>query len=473
MSIRVATLYLIVVGLSIYAWKDWFKSLCGLILLMAIISHGDMPTKLFGIQGLNPWNFLFTIIFLAWAASRSRQGLVWDMPRHISILLLLYLGVVVIGVLRAALDPGHFKDYPLIGLLSEELINTIKWVLPALLLFDGCRTRSQVLLALVCLLAMYFLLAIQVVRCMPPEAVLSDSGLIDHARRKLDELVGYAATDLSVVLAGGCWGMLAVVPLILKWRYKLMLVGAAAIVAFGMALTGGRGGYVAWGFVGLVFCLIKWRKLLLLAPVAMMLLPIILPGATARMFEGFGMTNVEGQKTVDEDKLTSGRLMFWPYVIDKIGESPWIGYGRLAMRRTGLYDHIEAEHPGTGAPHPHNMYLETLLDNGILGSIPIMSLFALMVIYSARLFRSSNRLFSAVGGLSLALILSSLFAGLTGQHVYPQEHTLAIWAAFFLSLRVYVEDKRVCIAATDVDDSWDMTSQLMPVIAATTAIKMI
>jgi hypothetical protein len=35
MSIRITALYIVVTGLSIHAWKDWFKSLCGLILLMA------------------------------------------------------------------------------------------------------------------------------------------------------------------------------------------------------------------------------------------------------------------------------------------------------------------------------------------------------------------------------------------------------------------------------------------------------
>jgi hypothetical protein len=115
------------------------------------------------------------------------------------------------------------------------------------------------------------------------------------------------------------------------------------------------------------------------------------------------------------------------------------------------------------------MYLETLLDNGVVGSIPILSLFALMVVYSARLFRSDNRLFSAVGGLSLALILTSLFAGLTGQHVYPQEHTLGIWAAFFLSLRVYVEDKRTQMINIGAEATWSNSpyeQQQVPVVSA-------
>jgi O-antigen ligase len=163
------------------------------------------------------------------------------------------------------------------------------------------------------------------------------------------------------------------------------------------------------------------------------------------MLQGFGQTGVTGETIVDLDEgVTSGRTRFWPHVVDKIGESPLIGYGRLAMRRTGLSEYLLKEYgPSDAVHHPHNMYLETLLDNGIIGSVPIWLLWAAMIVFSLTLFRSSNHLSSAVGGLSLSLILTSLIAGLTGQHYYPQEHTLGIWAAWFLSLRVYVEEKRV------------------------------
>ena len=74
MSIRITAFTLMVVGLAIYAWKDWFKSLCGLIVMMAVIQHEDMPHMMMGIQGLNPWNLLMVSIALAWLASRRREG---------------------------------------------------------------------------------------------------------------------------------------------------------------------------------------------------------------------------------------------------------------------------------------------------------------------------------------------------------------------------------------------------------------
>lgn len=440
MSIRITALYLLVGSLVVYAWKDWFKSLCGLILLMAVMKHPDMPSKMFGIQGMNPWNFLFVVVFFAWIANRRQEGLTWDMPNHISLLLLMYVGVIIVGVLRAVFDRSHIEYYPLSSLISEELINSIKWIIPGLLLFDGARTRSRVLMALVCLLAFYFLTAVQVVRYMPFTALV-DSGVMNHARIGLGKYMGYSAPDIGTMLAGAGWGMLAVLPLVRKRIWRIAVLAAAGVIFLGQALTGGRMGYVGCGIVGLILCLIKWRKYLLLFPVAIVLLPVVFPGAAERMLQGFDQTDVTGQTTIDRRTVSSGRLVIWPYVIDEICASPLIGYGRLAMQRTGLSERIEAEGIESGFPHPHNMYLETLLDNGLIGSLPIFLFWSFMVVYSIKLFVNPNNLYSAVGGLSLSLAMTSLVTGLGGQHVYPQEQTFGIWTGIFLSLRIYVEEK--------------------------------
>jgi len=434
-----------VAGLSIYAWKDWFKSLCGLILIMAIIHHEDMPTNMFDIQGFNVWNIMFLSIFLAWAFNRQREGLVWDMPRHVSILLLLYLGVIVVGFFRAVLDRSYIEWYPLKDLISEELINTIKWVLPAILLFDGCRTRKRVMAVLICILVMYLVLSAQVVKRMPLESALGGAGeRIQRVRLKICSDIGYSAPNMSTILAGASWGMLAALPLVRKKKHILAILAAAGVIAFGQALTGGRAGYVAWGATGLTLCLLKWRKYLLLAPVVVILLPIVFPGAADRMLFGFGNTDASGQMDTNEYEVTSGRNLIWPHVIEKIGDSPVVGHGRLAMNRTGLTQFLGDTYGASEAfPHPHNMYLQTLLDNGILGSIPIFLLWGMMLFYSVKLFRSANHLYAAVGGLSLALMLAQLFAGIGSQYFYPTESTLTVWAAMLLALRVHVEEKQV------------------------------
>jgi hypothetical protein len=377
------------------------------------------------------------------------------MPRYVSVLLLMYLGVILVGFLRAVMDRSHIESYPFTHLISERLINTIKWVLPGILLFDGCRTRHRVVMALACVLAMYFLLSVQVVKRLPFEAALGGGGEhIQYSRLKACRSIGYSSCDMSTILAGASWGILAALPLIRRKKYWFVVLLAAGVVAFGQALTGGRAGYVAWGATGLMLCMIKWRKQLILAPIIVMLLPVVFPAAAERMLFGFGQTDAAGQAITDDYEVTSGRTLIWPYVIDKIAESPIVGHGRLGMKRTGLADKLMAD-LGEPFPHPHNMYLETLLDNGILGSIPIFLFWATMVLYSARLFRSDDRLCSAVGGLALSLTMVQLIAGLGSQHFYPRESAFCMWIAMFLSLRVYVEQMRTQACSITEDSSWD------------------
>lgn len=441
--IRLSIVYLFIFSLVLYSWKDWFKVLCALILLMAVIKDEDMPTNMFGIQGFNLWNILFLSIFIAWLVSRRKENLRWDMPKHINLLLLLYLAVVVIGVLRALIDQSNLGRYGVKDILSEEFINTIKWTLPGILLFDGCRTRKRVILSIWSLLLLYFLLSLQVIYRVPWTCALGsrDDDVIRALNRACRE-IGYTYVDISTFLAGASWAIIAVIPLFIKKRYKIAVFIAAILVVFAQALTGGRAGYAAWGATGLTLCLLKWRKYLLLTPVVVILLPVIFPGAVERMFTGFGQTDASGQSTTNENAVTSDRNIIWPYLIHKIGESPLIGYGRLGMRRVGLVNLIENEHPGIGASQPHNMYLEALLDNGIIGSIPLVLFWLILVVYSSRLFRNSNRLCSAVGGIGLAFMLAQLFAGIGSQHFYPEESTLGTWAAIFLMLRVYIEQKK-------------------------------
>src|SRR5947208_2215871 len=90
--------------LAFYAWRDWYKSLCGLIVLMATVRHPDMPRTIFGVQGLDPWNVLLLTIVVAWLAQRRSEGICWDLPRSAAVLLLLFLGIIFIGFTDLVVD---------------------------------------------------------------------------------------------------------------------------------------------------------------------------------------------------------------------------------------------------------------------------------------------------------------------------------------------------------------------------------
>ncbi len=443
MSIRVTALFLVVAFLAVYAFRDWFKSLCGLILIMAVIEHPDMPKTILGIQGLNVWNALLCVVFIAWLTARRREGLVWDLPPYVRFLLLGYLGVVVVGFVRMVMDRDHLGNFTLAGLVSEHLINTVKWVVPGLLLYDGCRTRRRLHLALVCVLGIYFLLAVQVARWMPPSAAMSGDSLEARSRKIILNEVGYHRVNMSMMLCGASWAILATLPLTKRRLHQCGIVAAALIVAYGQALTGGRMGYATWGVVGLILCTVRWRKYLLAAPLVVGAIAVALPGTVERMLQGFGEATASGQTEVDDYEVTAGRTLIWPYVIDEIMEAPSVGHGRLAMVRTGLANRLLTEH-NESFPHPHNAYLEMLLDNGVIGFLLVMPFYAVVLYQAARLFLERNDpIQTAVGGVTCALVLALLVAAMGSQTFYPREGSVGMWCAIGILFRVLVERQRI------------------------------
>jgi O-antigen ligase len=388
---------------------------------------------------------------------RKQQGLVWDMPRNVKIMFLMYVFVVIWGFIRLAGDyqpleqaevnpdmagyTGKTVHYSLAWVTSEYLINCLKWFLPGILFYDACRTRRRMEISIGVLLSLYLLIALQVVKHMPLGAVaMSGDDLARLSARILLRSVGYYRTELSMLFAGASWACLAAAILLPKRRDKLLMVLAGVIILLAQGETGGRAGYVTWGLVGLVYCLVRWRRYLPLLPVGIICVGILFPAVQERMLVGFGGSN--GGK-LNEYAITSGRVVAWSYVIPKIWEAPIIGYGRQAMIRIGLWEKILAEQgEGETFPHPHNAYLEVLLDNGFVGFFLVMPFYIFVVWQSMKMFHDRrDGLFCAVGGASLALLLGFLFAAMASESFYPKESSLGMFVAVGMMLRLYVQRK--------------------------------
>ncbi len=453
--LRLTFLAIFLSVIIIYSWRDWYKSLCGLILLMAFTEHPDMPKTMLGIQGLNPWNIGLFFVLLAWALNRGREKLSWDMPRHIKYLLLLYFGVVLIGFLRMMSDQWEVEKLSAEPLVSEYLINSIKWVVPGLLLFHGCNSRSRFMIALASLLGLYFLLGVQVIRWMPPSMAITGQDLMARSQKIIANEIGYHRVNLSMMLAGASWAVFAFRPMLKKRGLLVFIIIITAVsLVYAQALTAGRAGYVTWGVVGLILCIIRWRKYLLFAPILVIAITLAVPGVVERLSQGFGQgkrdinPKIKEIYTSDPDKpdmytILAGRNIAWPFIIDKIDESPFIGYGRLAMVRTGLKSFLWDKF-GESFPHPHNAYLEMLLDNGWIGFLIVIPFYLIVLWHSISLFRDSRSpVFVAIGGVTCALVLALLVASMGSQSFYPREGSVGMWCAIGLMLRVYVERKRV------------------------------
>jgi O-antigen ligase len=328
--------------------------------------------------------------------------------------------------------------------VGEYWINTFKWVVPALLLFDGARSRTRFLWGMASLLGIYVLLGVQVIKWMPPSNILSGDQLSYRALKILQNEIGFSRVNLSMLLGGASWAVLAALPLFRSLWLRGFVLAVSLSLVYAQALTGGRTGYVTWAAVGLLLCLARWRRYLLLAPFVMIGVVTLVPGAKERMMQGFGSPDalgVEGTE-VNQYEVTSGRTLIWPYVIEKIKQRPLFGYGREAMARTGLAQQLWDE-LGESFPHPHNAYLETLFDGGWVGFFCVIPFYLVTLFHGFRLFLDSRSpYFVAAGGVLCALLLALLVYSMGSQTFYPREGSVGMWCAFGLAFRALVERRR-------------------------------
>ena len=444
--------------LCVYSFKDWYKSLCVLIILMAVIEHPDMPKTVFNISGFNPWNILFSFVLLGWFFNKKREQLSWDMPMKFNVLLVIYFIIIVIGFLRMINDAdgiliwaGFWGEdyYSTSTLLNEYLINSIKWVIPGLLVFHGCNSRQRLQMTVSAILIMNIILAVQVVRWMPMSALTNSEDLRYYGLKFLSNEVGYHRVNLSMMLSGAFWAVVSCLGIYAAGKKKIF-VFSLPVLFMGLALTGGRMGYATWALVGGVISLIRWKRYIILAPIFVVLILTFVPAVHDRFTSGFDEETVDESASVEEHygddpismqlyTITSGRSFAWPFVIDGIMEAPLLGSGREAMIRSGLSTELLNKF-GEGFPHPHNASLMWIYDNGFIGFIPILIFYLLLIKYSLTLIKDKdNLLHIAIGGMTFSLVSALLIASIGSQSFYPREGSVAMWCAIGLMLRVYIQ----------------------------------
>lgn len=199
----------------------------------------------------------------------------------------------------------------------------------------------------------------------------------------------------------------------------------ALVVLCGTIFNFARAGMLA---VVVTIAIFLWqRKSLGIFLVVVMLMAMIILIAPeewrSRMFQGADEVS-SGYRGERFYELTSGRFSAWLYLLPDVIRSPVFGRGTESTLwssavTSGLYSSV----------HPHNMYLQILLDIGILG------FFAVAYFYF-RALKSMDRL-SNHGGLSPTLqaffagsrasLIGMLVLAFTGGNWYPDPEQGFLW----------------------------------------------
>lgn len=471
--IRLSLLAFFITYVSLRSFKDWYASLCVLVVFTAIIEHPDVPKTIAGIQGANPWNILFFFVILGWMANKKKEMLTWGIPKNVKFLFTIYMAFCIIAYVRLSSDIAMLvewkqmlgSDSPTrVGLFSEHFINTMKWIVPGVLFFHGCNSPKRLKMGIISLLAIGFIIALLTIKAMPAGALLSGDELQRLAIKLLSSNVGFHRVNIAMLMAGYFWAVFSYREVIDKKHY-LYLYGVCLLMFYALALTGGRTGYVTWGLLGITFAALKWRRILFLAPIILLIVVSLVPAAKERLMMGFDEESVDQHSAelekdnlvansggVDLYTVTSGRTSAWPFVLEEISAAPYIGHGKEGMIRAGISAYLYETY-GELFPHPHNMYLQWLLDNGIVGFLPVIIFYLVILKYSAGLLLDKrNVLFVSIGGITLALVGAMFIAGIGSQTFYPREGAVGMWCAIFLMLRVYRERSRFDGEVKEISD---------------------
>jgi hypothetical protein len=441
--IRYSLLAMFLFVLWAYAYRDWFTSLCGLILMTVITQNANFPSSMLSIPGLNPWNISVVIITLFWARERLAKPNPWHAPIYVQLILLAYIFVLVAAFAQLAARIGDIQpqeDITSKDALMDYLINPLKYVWVSILLADGCNSSKRLQMALATTLGVGVLYGLLVVK-HTPLGVLGGGGKIMRYRHLIDKMVGLHANDMARVFVTTFWGLLTCIA-IWPYRYtKAATVGALALMLIGTAMCFSRAGYVTFILLGMLFATLRYRSLLIIGPVALVAVVMIFPSvrerATMDLFQN------EVTQETDLNTLTAGRTgNLWPPVIDAVRESPFVGYGRLAMYTTSVYGEVMATE-GVVPTSPHNGYLQAVLEAGFIGGMASILPYLFTAIVSISLLRNRTLpLARAAGGLGLSVSAGCLIAGLSGSMFWPDQGLLTIMCGMGIAARTWCATSR-------------------------------
>ena len=402
-----------------------------LILLMPISRSTIFPHAMMGVTGLNPLNLLMIGTLGSYLLSELSEGkLRRFVPRP-----LFWLYIVPIAV-AGALGSRHVDDIARVFFMKEmlefndatgyirDLVVKPLFMVAFALLVAAAASRSEKpeKFLIPALISIWVMGSMVIVFVLVSGVGINVLGL--STSREFLSPLGMHANEL------GCMYAIAYALLLFTWaesknaQIKLMLLASMGLVVIALVLTFSRAAFFAFIVVNLLFLL--WRRnaktlifIGLLAAVAL----LVLPGAVYdRVAHGYGS---------GLDAISAGRIgMLWLPLFPELLRSPVYGNGIASI----LWS--DAMRRGAGVSilmvtHPHNAYLQALLDMGIAGLLLLGAYF----VHVWKKFRAmsmdaalSPNLRGFYQGAAAGLV-SFLIAGISGSSLTPVSEQAFLWLA--------------------------------------------
>lgn len=430
--------------------RDFRVGVVLLVALLPVSASSVMPHAIGGITGLNPMNLLLALTLVA-ALAQRRAGDPGLLPPDGGRTL---LGAYVLPLLLAGVWGASHVGEIAPNLVREGLIGfdgaggylrdlVFKPLLPVAvaLLIGAAVTRSALPAGgylqrapqlspqfspgffpgfLPALFAAVWILALLGIGFVALSGV-SLAELASSRAREFFSPLGIHANDLGRLYAVAYALLLHPFASTREAHLRLVLGLSLGVTVLALMLTFSRGAFLGFAVVNVLFLVSRRRAgTLLLAATLLALLVLLLPGAVHDRI-GYGLDG-------NLNTVSAGRVdEIWLPLLPEILHSPLFGHGLGAI----LWSDALRNGRILLVTHPHNAYLQALLDMGVLG-------LGLLLAFFARIWRGFRHLaadpllapeWRAFFAGAEAGLISLLVAGFSGGSLAPSVEQGFLWLA--------------------------------------------
>jgi hypothetical protein len=414
---------------SIFIMIDFRFGVICLIIIMPLSASSLLPRSMGGIGGLNPLNLLLLVTIVSCLLrGLPPGGLLRFVPKP---LLWLYLLPIIVA---AFLGSRHVAEIPALfvaegmlefnntaGYFRDVLIKPLLFIVLFGLLVSAAARRSEhpEKLIYAMLVSIWGMGLMTIVFVFLSGASLSE--LASSRGREFFAPLGIHANDLGRLYAIAYALMLYTCAASNDLRFRLALVGTMGVIVLALLLTFSRSAFIGFLVVNALF-LISRRKIsiMIFGTLFLIVVALLLPGAVYdRLGTGWGAgLNAISAGRVDE---------IWTPLLPELWNNLIYGNGLSAI----LWSQAMRSGAILEVTHPHNAYLQLLLDTGIIGTILIGA-------YYVHVWKGFRRLIAdpdldpVMRGFyagALTGLISFLVAGISGSSLMPCLEQIFLWLA--------------------------------------------
>ncbi|HEX8988341.1 MAG TPA: O-antigen ligase family protein [Rhodocyclaceae bacterium] len=412
----------------VFVMLDFRFGVACLVILMPLSASTIFPHSMAGVTGLNPINLLVMVTCASMLAHGLPEG-GWARfaPRPVIWFYLVPLAAAgLLGMRHAGEIPSDFNIAALIafdspqGYLRDILLKPALLVLFALILGAAvARSRRPEGFLLPMMVSVWVMGGLAIAYFHFSGASLAEAS--SATDRGFLSPLGLHANDLGRYYAVAYALMLFTAAATRDYKLKLALGASIAMLVVALTLTFSRSAFFGFLLVSVVFLLSHRRfGTVLLGAAALAALVWMAPPAVFERIElGWG----EGLNAISAGRVDD----IWLPLLPEIWQSPIWGHGLAST----LWSEATRSGRIPLVGHPHNAYLATLLDMGIVG-------LGLMGAYYLHLWNGFRRL-SRDATLSAELrgfftgaavgLATFLVAGMSGSSLSPAPEQFYLWFA--------------------------------------------